>query len=240
MPINIPIDWASVDWGTVGFLSGLAFVAALIGNLVLFVNRLWAAVLAGLLFAAGYVFWTYYPHHIALPWMKPRAEAPAGFTLASPEIAAGGSIPSEQVYNAFGCNGLNISPELRWTNAPAGAKSYAITMFDLDAPTGSGWWHWVVVNIPPNATFLPRNAGDPKAGLAPPGTVQTRTDFGAPGYGGPCPPRGDTPHRYQFTVYVVDVDQLPGVEDNPSPALVSFNLHFHTLGKATLIGRYGR
>ena len=90
-----------------------------------------------------------------------------------------------------------------------------------------------------STTFLPRNAGDPKTGLAPPGTIQIRTDFGTVGYGGPCPPQGDKPHRYVFTIFAVDVDKLP-VDESASAALVGFNLHSHTLTKATLTGFYGR
>ncbi len=175
----------------------------------------------------------------------PGAQSPAatiqsgGLTLTSPEIAPGATIQKEQVYRGFDCNGTNISPELRWSRAPSTAKSFTVTLYDPDAPTGSGWWHWVIVNIAPTTTFLPRNAGDPKMGLAPPGTIQIRTDFGTVGYGGPCPPQGDKPHRYVFTIFAVDVDKLP-VDESASAALVGFNLHSHTLTKATLTGFYGR
>src|SRR2546429_5877659 len=99
----------------------------------------------------------------------------------------------------FGCAGNNQSPHLAWPEAPAGTKSFAITCFDPDAPTGSGFWHWLVVNIPPNVTELAVDAGNPKSGKLPKGALQTRTDFGAPGYGGPCPPARGHPHRYLFT-----------------------------------------
>jgi Raf kinase inhibitor-like YbhB/YbcL family protein len=133
----------------------------------------------------------------------------------------------------FGCSGGNRSPNLRWTGVPAATKSFAMTCFDPDAPTGSGFWHWVVVNIPPETRELPENCGDPAAGLLPTGALQTRTDFGKPGYGGPCPPDG--PHRYIFTVYAVSEEKLP-VSLDSSAAIVGFNLHFKTLAKASIIG----
>jgi len=169
----------------------------------------------------------------------PSSTRLGGITLTSHEISPGATIQNEHVYRGFGCNGANISPELRWSDAPSGTKSFAVTLYDPDAPTGSGWWHWMIINIPVTSTFLPRNAGDPKMGLAPPGSIQIRTDFGAAGYGGPCPPKGSKPHRYVFTVFAVDVDKVP-VDETSSAALVGFNLNSHTLAKATLIGFYGR
>jgi Raf kinase inhibitor-like YbhB/YbcL family protein len=159
-------------------------------------------------------------------------------TLTSPDIAPGGKIADEQVYKGFGCTGGNISPALSWSGAPKGAKSFALTVYDPDAPTGSGWWHWVVFNIPPNVTSLPKNAGDPKGPEAPKGAVQSRTDFGVPGYGGPCPPKGDPAHHYHFTIFAVDTPTLDG-DENTSAATVGFMLHFHTLAKAELVGVYG-
>ncbi len=183
---NIALDWTTVDWANVGLLSAIAFLAALLGNILIFKHRLWAAILAGLLFAAAYVFLAYYPHGLTVPGLKTGARKAAvvvGLNLTSPEIAPGATIQNEQVYRGFDCNGTNISPELRWSGAPSTAKSFTVTLYDPDAPTGSGWWHWVIVNIAPTTTFLPRNAGDPKMGLAPPGTIQIRTDFGTVGYG---------------------------------------------------------
>jgi Raf kinase inhibitor-like YbhB/YbcL family protein len=162
-------------------------------------------------------------------------------TLASPDIKEGGTIANEQVFKGFGCTGDNISPALSWSGAPNGTKSFAITVYDPDAPTGSGWWHWVVFNIPPDTTSLPKNAGDITKGLMPRGSIQSRTDFGASGYGGPCPPPGDKPHHYQITVFAVDVETLPDAKnDSASAALVGFDLHFHSLAKATLTGLYSR
>jgi Raf kinase inhibitor-like YbhB/YbcL family protein len=163
-------------------------------------------------------------------------------TLTSPEMTEGGTIGNEQLLKGFGCTGNNVSPALNWAGAPSGTKSFAITMFDPDAPTGSGFWHWVVFNIPPGTTSLPTGAGDvKKRTLMPKGAIQSRTDFGTDGYGGPCPPADDKPHRYQITVFAVDVDKLPFAKDHAaSGAAVGFDLHFHTLAKATLTGLYGR
>ena len=139
----------------------------------------------------------------------------------------------------FGCAGGNVSPQLSWSGAPDGRKSFAVTCFDPDAPTGSGFWHWVVVNIPPAVTSLEAGAGNPDSGKLPAGALQVRTDFGAPGYGGPCPPEGDHPHRYLFTVHAVGLDQLP-VNADTSAAVVGFYLNFNTLAKATLMGLHKR
>jgi hypothetical protein len=168
-----------------------------------------------------------------------EAAAAQTMTLTSPDIKPGGKIADEQVFNAFGCTGGNVSPALSWSGAPQGAKSFALSVYDPDAPTGSGFWHWVVFNIPPDVTSLPKDAGSLKAGTAPKGAVQSRTDFGVPGYGGPCPPQGDPPHHYHFTIFAVDTPKLEG-DENTSAAVVGFMLHFHTLAKAELVGVYGR
>lgn len=161
-------------------------------------------------------------------------------TLTSPDIPEGGTIASEQVITGFGCTGGNTSPALSWSGAPAGTRSFAVSMFDPDAPTGSGFWHWVVFNIPAGTTSFAKGAGDVKKKLMPKGAIQSRTDFGTPGYGGPCPPAGDKPHHYQITVFAVDVDKLPFAKNyNASAAMVGFDLHFHTLAKATLTGLFG-
>jgi Raf kinase inhibitor-like YbhB/YbcL family protein len=182
-------------------------------------------------------------------WIAALAASALGITaanaqsmsLSSADIKEGGSIANEQVFKGFGCTGGNISPALNWSGAPGGTKSFALSIYDPDAPTGSGWWHWVVFNIPSGTNALPKDAGDVKKKLMPKGAIQSRTDFGADGYGGPCPPAGDKPHRYQITVFAVDVDKLPDAKnDSASAALVGFDLHFHTLAKATLTGLYGR
>ena len=163
----------------------------------------------------------------------------AEFKLTSGEFADGDYLANEQVFAGFGCKGKNISPSMSWSGAPAGTKSFALMAYDPDAPTGSGWWHWVVVNIPPATNELPKGAGAADGANLPKGTLQVRTDFGAPGYGGPCPPQGDHPHRYLFTVHALDLEALDVTADS-SPALVGFYLNFHTLAKSSLMGLYKR
>ena len=177
--------------------------------------------------------------YIALSSLLCNHALAAGFAVNSPDVKAGATIAAEQVFNGFGCQGRNISPALNWAGAPAGTKSYAVTVYDSDAPTGSGWWHWVVFNIPAATTSVVKNAGDPQANLLPAGSIQSRTDFGKPGYGGPCPPTGDKPHRYVFTVHALKVDKLPLDADAPA-AMVGFYLHQNTIGKAVLKAQYGR
>ncbi len=169
------------------------------------------------------------------------AASAQSMSVTSTEIKEGTTIANEQVFKGFGCAGDNISPSLSWSGAPSGTKSFAVSIYDPDAPTGSGWWHWVVFNIPAATTSLPKGAGDVKKKLMPKGAIQSRTDFGADGYGGPCPPNGDRPHHYEITVFAVDVDKLPDAKDDmASAALVGFDLHFHTLAKTMLTGLYGR
>ena len=159
------------------------------------------------------------------------------FRLTSPDISEGGTIKAEQLNKGSGCTGGNISPALRWSGAPPGTKSFAITLFDPDAFSSSGWWHWIIIDIPANVTELPKNAGDPKRHLAPKGSLQTKTDFGTPGYGGPCPPTGDDEHRYVFKIYALKVDKLPV---KPESGAIPLHLHFHSLAQATLSGVYSR
>ena len=163
-------------------------------------------------------------------------------TLASASFADGAHLGADHVLSAdygFGCAGGNRSPHLRWAGAPQGTESFAVTCYDPDAPTGSGFWHWLVANIPPHVGELAAGAGDPASGLLPEGALQTRTDFGRAGYGGPCPPEGHGPHRYVFTVFAVREASQP-VDADTMPAVVGFNLHFATLEKATLTGLYQR
>ena len=161
--------------------------------------------------------------------------------LVSDSFKEGDFLAQDHILSAdygFGCAGGNRSPHLRWEGAPAEAKSFAVTCFDPDAPTGSGFWHWVVVNIPAGVTELPLDASNAASGKLPAGALQVRTDFGKPGYGGPCPPPGD-PHHYVFTVFAVSQEKLPVTADT-SAAVVGFNLHFNTLAKATLTGLFKR
>jgi Raf kinase inhibitor-like YbhB/YbcL family protein len=159
------------------------------------------------------------------------------FTLTSDDI--GGHATQKQVFNGFGCEGDNISPHLAWKNPPSGTKSFAVTIHDKDAPTGSGWWHWLIFNIPADVQELPTDAGNTDKDLAPEGAVQSVTDFGQPGYGGPCPPKGHGLHQYKITVYALDTEEIDAGKDT-HPALVGFKLNQHTLSKASLIMYYGR
>jgi Raf kinase inhibitor-like YbhB/YbcL family protein len=163
------------------------------------------------------------------------------FKVTSDSFKDGDYLPKDHILSAdfgFGCAGGNRSPHLKWSGAPEGTKSFAITCYDPDAPTGSGFWHWLVVNIPADVTELAAGGGS-AGGKLPGGALMTRTDFGKPGYGGPCPPEGDHPHRYLFTVFAVGKDKLD-VGADTSAAVVGFNLHFATLAKADLMGLFKR
>lgn len=163
-------------------------------------------------------------------------QALADFRLTSSDIEGGRMMGKQQEFQGFGCSGANLSPQLSWSGAPAGTLSYAITVYDPDAPTGSGWWHWLAFNIPAAASSLATGA----SGTAmPAGTVESRTDYGVPGFGGACPPQGDKAHRYQFTVYALDTGKLELSADS-SGALVGYMLNAHTLGKARLEALYQR
>lgn len=159
------------------------------------------------------------------------------FTLKSKDI--GGQATMKQVFNGFGCSGENISPQLSWENVPEGTQSFAITVHDPDAPTGSGFWHWVVFDIPANVRELAGNAGNVEAKLAPAGAIQSLTDFGKPGYGGPCPPEGHGFHQYLITVHALKTAKL-GLDKNAAPAFVGFNLWGQTIEKASLVMYYKR
>ncbi|MDA8112494.1 MAG: YbhB/YbcL family Raf kinase inhibitor-like protein [Nitrospiraceae bacterium] len=165
--------------------------------------------------------------------------ASSGIRVTSTAFKNGGRIGEKYVFSGFGCKGRNVSPEIRWGTLPRGTKSVALTVYDPDAPTGSGWWHWVVYNIPPSVHELPEGVGTKEGRRLPAGAVQAVTDFGAPGYGGPCPPKGDRPHHYIITVYALKTPKL-GVSPGASPAQVGYFLHFKTIGKGRLVGRYGR
>ncbi|HEY3644335.1 MAG TPA: YbhB/YbcL family Raf kinase inhibitor-like protein [Gammaproteobacteria bacterium] len=167
------------------------------------------------------------------------ASAADAFTITTPAFKDGGTIAMEQVFNSFGCTGGNHSPELSWSGAPAGTKSFAVTIYDPDAPTGSGFWHWTVFNIPASVTHIPADAGGEKGAGLPAGAIQGRTDFGFSHFGGPCPPVGDAPHHYHVTVYALKTDKLP-LDAMAPGALVGFYIHMNTLGKATVTGMFGR
>lgn len=167
------------------------------------------------------------------PWAAIAQE----FTLTSSGLQ--GQLTIKQVFAGFGCTGENISPQLAWENAPEGTKSYAVTVYDPDAPTGSGWWHWLVFNIPSSVKMLKANAGNLESGLAPKGSVQSVTSFGQQGFGGACPPEGDKAHAYIFTVYALDVEKID-LEPNAPPAMVGYYLNGHTIQKASIISYYKR
>ena len=155
------------------------------------------------------------------------------FTLSSSDLK--GQLTNKQVFSGFGCSGENISPELSWKNAPKGTKSFAVTVYDPDAPTGSGWWHWLAFDISKDKTTLPTGFGNNESKDA----IQSITDYGKTGFGGACPPAGDKAHRYIFTVHALDVETL-GLDKNANAALVGFYINFHSLAKASLISYYGR
>ena len=168
---------------------------------------------------------------------KAKTKSKARLTMTSPDFVSKGRITLNHVYNGMGCNGQNISPALEWANAPAGTKSFAVTIYDPDAPTGSGWWHWVMYNIPASATGLAAGAGNGRN--APRGSAQGTTDFGTKGYGGPCPPVGDKPHHYHITVFALKTDKLD-VPGNATAAYVGFNLNANKIATARVTGLYGR
>lgn len=159
------------------------------------------------------------------------------FSLKSNDLS--GQITSKQVFNSFGCTGGNLSPQLYWENIPEGTRSFAVTMYDPDAPTGSGWWHWIVFDIPAEATELKQGAGDILKNILPKGSIQSSTDFGQPGYGGPCPPEGDRPHQYIFTVYALKTASL-GLNKDATPAMVGFYLNANTIAKASIVAYFKR
>jgi Raf kinase inhibitor-like YbhB/YbcL family protein len=163
----------------------------------------------------------------------------AGFSLEIPTVKPHGALSDAQVFNGFGCKGQNISPAMSWSGAPAGTKSFAVTVYDPDAPTGSGWWHWVLFDIPATVTSLPEHAGDADGKQLPSGAVQGRTDFGTAGFGGACPPAGDKPHRYIFTVYALKTARID-VPSGSTAAMVGFMLNANQLAKSSVTALYGR
>jgi Raf kinase inhibitor-like YbhB/YbcL family protein len=182
-----------------------------------------------------------------------NAQAPSTlFTLSSPDLV-GGTFSDKFILNGFGCTGQNVSPALQWRNVPTGTKSLALQVYDPDAPTGSGFWHWAIYDIPPDATGLEQGAGNAAASL-PAGAFGGNNDFldtGATGsngnYGGPCPPAGDAPHRFVFTLYALAVDKLEvagSVPKTGTAGLYGFVLNKGVgpglLGRATFTARYGR
>ena len=160
--------------------------------------------------------------------LSTQAVQAADFELSSKALKKGAPIAAANYWNNFGCTGGNVMPDLAWKNAPVGTKSFAVTFYDKDAPTGSGFWHWVAYDIPATVTALP---GGLNGGTLPAGAVEGNTDLGKPGFFGPCPPVGRK-HSYLFTVHALKVDKLP-VDKAAGPALVGFFLWQNTIAKTS-------
>lgn len=163
----------------------------------------------------------------------------ADFSVSSPSLKPGGTLPPIHVFNGFGCRGANTSPALSWQGAPTGTQSYAITAYDPDAPTGSGWWHWVVYNIPGTTQSVSEGSGAANSQQLPAGTTQGKTDFGTAGYGGACPPAGDKAHRYIFTVHALKTVRLD-LPPDASAAMIGFMIHMNKLDSTSLEVTYSR
>jgi Raf kinase inhibitor-like YbhB/YbcL family protein len=163
----------------------------------------------------------------------------SAFTLASPDIRTDAPIDAKFEFDGFGCSGENKSPALKWSGAPKDTKSFAVTVYDPDAPTGSGWWHWFVVNIPREVNELKANAGAEGGANLPKGAMQVRNDYGSAAWGGVCPPEGDPPHRYVFTVFALKTDKLE-LPPGASPALAGFMVNANAIGKSSFTAKYGR
>ena len=156
------------------------------------------------------------------------------FTVTSTTIADGAAWSTEQMSGIFGVpGGKDISPQLSWSGAPEGTNSYAVTVYDPDAPTGSGFWHWAVADLPASVTELPEGAGDQHGSGLPAGAIQLRTDAGQARFIGAAPPPGHGPHRYFIVVHALDVESI-GVPTDATPAFLGFNMASHILGRAVL------
>src|SRR5881392_1490276 len=156
----------------------------------------------------------------------------AGLSLTSPDIKPNSTIDKKFEANVFGCSGENKSPALKWSGAPKDTKSFVVTVYYPDPPTASGFWHWFVYNIPANVSELPADAGAQGGAKLPKGAAMNRIDYGVAAWGGPCPPPGDKPHRFVFTVYALKTDKLD-IPPDGTAALVGFMIHANQLGKAT-------
>jgi len=167
------------------------------------------------------------------------AQAPS-FTVTSNDVADGETLANPQVSGVFGAGGSDTSPHLAWSGFPAGTRGFAVTCYDPDAPTASGFWHWAVYGIPAGVTELPAGAGSPDGAGLPDGAVQLRNDGGLKQYIGAAPPPGHGPHRYYFVVHALDTDALEMVGEESSPALLGFVMSGHTLGRGRIVPVYER
>ena len=163
----------------------------------------------------------------------------ADFVLSSPDIKPGSMIDKRFEFNGFGCSGENKSPALQWRGAPADTKSFAVTVYDPDAPTGSGWWHWSVINLPAEVNALAADAGAVGGAKLPAGASHVRIDYGVAGWGGTCPPQGDKAHRYIFTVYALKTAKLE-IPADATAALAGYMINANAIGKASFVANYGR
>ena len=161
------------------------------------------------------------------------------FTISSADLTHKQTLGNKYVFSGFGCGGKNISPQISWHNPPKGTKSFAFTVYDPDAPTGSGWWHWIVANIPANYRSLPENFGAKNSFKLENGITQVKNDFGTFAFGGSCPPKGDKPHRYIFTIYALKTEKID-LEEGASAALAGFFIHMNLLEEASFVAYYGR
>ncbi len=158
-------------------------------------------------------------------------------TVTSSDFKEGEALSVDHVYQGFGCEGGNLSPQLSWSGAPEGTKSYIVTAYDPDAPTGSGWWHWTAFNIPASVTSLDGGIG--KIAKLPEGAIEGKTDYASNGFGGACPPKGDEAHRYIFTVYAMPDATLP-IDANAPGAMVGFFANNQSLAKGQITAKYAR
>ena len=174
---------------------------------------------------------------ILLSALHLAAKSNEGFVVKSDSFKNGELLSLESVYSGFGCEGKNLSPQLSWSGFPEATKSFIVTIYDPDAPTGSGWWHWTVFNLPSSVTSLEEGIG--KGAILPKRAIQGRSDYGENAFGGACPPEGDGWHRYIVTVYAMPTERLP-IDANASGALVGYFAQNQSIAKAQITAFYGR